>query len=232
MKNIHLANGKTLTYLAATFIALFTSILLTACTAAKYTTVMQPPELPLTDTSKTILVIDNITVNTSGLIGIKKKETIVTSIKKDFLQHLTDTIKNNLHVTVVIDSAITITQTDAQALAVKHNAAYIIVLNNFYEGFDRGIIEKEKDANGTVTKMADYDIYCETKADIYDSAGTRMNKTIRAQRFYTRQSTPGALFDIGPSFKGATAELRSIAFENALQTLNLFHQRKAYIRAQ
>lgn len=232
MNSKQLLNSKTYTFLAATIITLFTGILLTACSAAKYITVTQPPELPLTDTSKTILIIDNITVNTSGLIGIKKKEAIVSSVKKDFLQHLTDTIKKDLHVPVIIDSGITIANTGAQALATEHNAAYIVVLNNFYEGFDRGVIEKEKDLNGTVTKMADYDIYCETQADIYDASGTRTTKTIRAQRFYTRQSTPGAFFDIGPSFKDATGDLRSIAFENARQTLNLFHQRQVPIRAQ
>lgn len=232
MKSKHLLNGKTYTYLAAKIIILLSGILFTACNAVRYTTVTQPPELPLTDTSKAVLLIDNITVNTSGLIGIKKKEAIVGSIKKAYLQHLADTIKNNLHVPVVIDSGIAIAATGAQALAAKHNAAYIIVLNNFYEGFDRGVIEKEKDFNGNVTKMANYDIYCETQADIYDSAGTRLTKTIRAQRFYTRQSTPGAFFDIGPSFKDATGDLRSIADENALQTLNLFHQRQVAVRAQ
>ena len=232
MKNKSPLPGNTYTHIGTIFFIFLICIVFTACNVARYTTVVQQPELPLTDTGKTILIIDNISVNTSGLIGIKKKEAIVGSIKKAFLQHLADTLKNNLHVPVIIDSVLTFAQTGAKAFAAEHNAAYIIVLNTFYEGFDRGIIEKEKDVNGMVTKMADYDIYCETQADIYDAAGTKTTKTIRARRFYTRQSTPGALFDIGPSFEGATGDLQSIANENALQTLALFHERQVYVRAQ
>jgi len=210
----------------------FLFLALAGCSKKMYTTKSVPPEFPLTDTAASIIIIDNSTVNSSGIIGIRKKENIVKEIRKRFFTQLVNHMQVELHTNVLLDSNIEINDEKIKMLMHQSHALYVLAFHSFNEGFDRDRIEKEKDNSGTVTKKAYYSIYCSTNMDVYGSTGKSISKQVEARTDHSDAVIAGALLDPGPSFEDNKKSLTDIALLNITKTVGLFKERQISIRVK
>ena len=220
----------------------FLLLLLTACSRQLYRTQILPPEFPVVDSQKKIVLIDKSALTTTGIIRLKKKARIVSQIKKDFLRQIATTMRHGAGVKVVFDTTVStdsVIDTNSHAgpisrdtilqLMRQNNAAYLLVLKSFSQGFDRDRIEKTRDNKGVVTKTAYYSIFCSSEVEIYDSTGKAVTRKLFSSRDFTDQTIASALLDVGPSFEAHKDALTSMALLNAAEIAQLFYEKQLQI---
>lgn len=193
-----------------------------------------PPEIPLQDSTGTIVIIDAADVHTPGITITKKREEVVTKIKQDFVAHLPSAMRLDLGNPSLLDTTVSdvdktrLLMDDAlvkQQLFSKHNASMIIVLKDCSGGFSQDEVVSEKAADGSTSKTAYYSVFFQTAYHIIQKEKS-WNKEITASKKHSNRSVLSGLLARGPGYEANKKSIAQMAETNAVQTANLFKEQK------
>lgn len=212
----------------------------TGCKSLLFTQKTIPPEIPISDFSKSIVLIDAGDVYTPGLAITKKREAVVTSIKNAYFSNLPDVLKKDLQVTVFRDTILTddeksrLLQNDDRVrlkLATKYQANIFILIQNYEGGFSQDEVVRTKNDNGGTDKTAYYSVFFNT--DITVIQGDQLyRKRIMASRHHSKRSVLSGLLARGPGYEANKKDIAEMSNRNASNLSGLFRERKGFVNGR
>ncbi|MDZ4071625.1 MAG: hypothetical protein U1C70_07360 [Sediminibacterium sp.] len=146
-----------------------------SCKTLSFTEKTILAEIPVQYYSKSIVVVDAGEVYTPGLAITKKREEVVTQIKRKYFSNLPDVLRKDLQMTVFTDTSLTdgekalLLQNDNNVRAKimeQYKANIVIILQNYEGGFSQDEIQRSRNNDGSVNKQATYSVFFNTNITI------------------------------------------------------------------
>jgi hypothetical protein len=194
-----------------------------------------PPFITIKDSSQSLVLIDAGNVNVPGLPLSKNREEVVTETKRIYIDSLYQRLQKELPLTIILDSLISpddklrAMQGDSIILAAigrRHNAALVMVLTDYFGGFNQDEVKKEKQSDGSTSKTAYYSVYFNTNWIIWQDTAMR-KKNVLASQPHSDRSVVSGLFARGPGYKANRKAIEGMANVNVRNVLELFKEQQA-----
>jgi hypothetical protein len=201
-----------------------------------------PPRFQI-DSGATVVIIDNASIQSNGIMGNKKRDAVLQEIKRMYIDSLVQQCAQTLHVKPILDSGF-ITTTSAvisinsrgnvlsaeqvQQFLQKHRANYALVLQAYNGGFDQEQVQRERNNDGSVSKTASYAIHFGTVVSFYHQQQSIIaSEYVEARKFHSNRAVLSGLLAAGPSYEKNKEQIMAMALTQQEQLLNLFrtHQR-------
>ncbi len=189
-----------------------------------------PPQIPIQDTTKAILLIDAGNVYTPGLIITKKREKVVTELSKNYLQLLQQQIGQQLPIKAVSDTTIAAdiilqlqnhNDTVAARLLQKYAAGIVVVLQTYDAGFVQDEVVKTTNSSGSTDKIAYYSVFFKTTATIYQD-NQWYNKIVTISKPHSQRSVVSGLLARGPGYEANKKDIADVMALNTGKLCELF----------
>lgn len=189
-----------------------------------------PPQIPIQDSAKSILLIDAADINVPGLMITKKREAVVTSLAKNYVSLLQQQVTNKLPIKPVSDSTIgsdvieSLLQQNsdtANALLAKYQAGIIVLLQSHDAGFTQDEVVKTTNTDGSSSKTAFYSLYFQTAAIVFQ-AGEWYSKNINVSRPHSKRSVVSGLLARGPGYEANKKDISETMQLNIEKMCELF----------
>jgi hypothetical protein len=196
-----------------------------------------PPQIPIKDSTKSVLLIDAAYTHTPGLAMTKKREKVVLDISKKYLTSLQQQIGQLLPIKAVIADSITEetyqlllnhNENTIDTLLQQYNARIIVQLKSFNAGFSQDRVEKTKNSSGGTDKIAYYSVFFETEASIYQN-NEWFDKTIHVSRPHSSRAVISALLARGPGYEANKKDIEEMMTVNIAKLCELFLSTKETI---
>lgn len=195
-------------------------------------------EIPIQYYSKSIVLVDAGDVYTPGLAITKKREEVVTEIRKTYFStYLPDILKKDLGIAVFTDSSLTegekalLIQNDnniRSKIMERYKANIIIILQNYEGGFSQDYIDRSRNTDGSVDKRATYSVFFNTNLTIIQ--GEQLyRKRITASRYHSQRQVLSGLLARGPGYEANKKDIAAMANRNASHVSGLFRDRKGVV---
>jgi len=192
-------------------------------------------EIPVEYYSKSLVVVDAGDVTTPGLAITKKRETVVTDIKRNYLSSLPDVLRKDLKMNVFTDTTLT---EDEKKILLENNtnvrekimkqydANIIIIFTRYSGGFNQDYVDRLNNyKSGNIDKQAFYSVFFHTTLSIIQ--GNKMYvKHINASKYHTQRQVRSGLLARGPGYAANKKDIAAMAKRNASYVSGLFRDRK------
>lgn len=221
-------------------VALFLAGSFASCKSLSFTQKTILAEIPVQYYSKSIVLVDAGDVNTPGLVITKKREEVVTQIKRIYFSNLPDVLRKDLQMTVFTDTILTegekalLLQNDnnVRAKVMEHYKANIIILLQNYEGgFTQDEIQRSRNTDGSVDKRATYSVFFNTNLTIIQG-DQLFRKRITASRYHSQRQVLSGLLARGPGYEANKKDIAAMAERNASNVSGLFRDRKGVVNGR
>jgi hypothetical protein len=189
-----------------------------------------PPQIPIKDSTKSVLLIDASNIISPGIAMTKKREKVVSDIAKNYLPTLQQQLEGIISIKTVIPDSIspaTLEQllmhneNTIATLLKKYNANIILLLKSYYAGFSQDRIEKTKNISGGIDKIVYYSVFFELDASIYQG-NEWIDKTINVNRPHSNRPVISALLARGPGYEANKTDISEMMKKNVIKFSELF----------
>ncbi|MEI8099914.1 MAG: hypothetical protein WCG74_13825 [Sediminibacterium sp.] len=189
-----------------------------------------PPQIPIKDSTRSVLLIETGNVHTLGLAITKKREQVVTDVAKNYLPLLQEQLGQRVPIKAVIGDSLTLEtyehllnhdENTIARLLRQYNASIIILLKQFNAGFSQDRIEKTKTSSGGTEKIAYYSVFFESGASIYQS-NEWFDKVIEVHRPHSSRAIMSGLLARGPGYEANKQDISDMMKENVTRLCELF----------
>lgn len=214
--------------------------LFASCKTLSFTEKTILAEIPVQYYSKSIVLIDAGEVYTPGLAITKKREEIVTQIKRIYFSNLPDVLRKDLQMVVFTDTSLTegekalLLQNDNNVRAKvmeQYKANIIILLQNYEGGFSQDEIQRSRNTDGSVDKQATYSVFFNTNLTIIQ--GDQLyRKRITASKYHSQRQVLSGLLARGPGYEANKKDIAAMADRNASYVSGLFRDRKGIMNGR
>ena len=197
-------------------------------------------EIPVQYYSKSIVLVDAGDVYTPGLVLTKKREEVVTQIKRIYFSNLPDVLKKDLQMPVFTDTALTegekalLLQNDNNVRAKimeRYKANIIILLQNYEGGFSQDEIQRSRNTDGSISKQATYSVFFNTNMTIIQ--GDQLyRKRITASKYHSQRQVLSGLLARGPGYEANKKDIAEMAQRNASNVSGLFRDRRGVVNGR
>lgn len=211
-----------------------------SCKTLSFTEKTILAEIPVQYYSKSIVVVDAGDVYTPGLAITKKREEVVTQIKRKYFSNLPDVLRKDLQMTVFTDTSLTdgekalLLQNDNNVRAKimeQYNANILIILQNYEGGFSQDEIQRSRNNDGSVHKQATYSVFFNTNMTIIQ--GDQLyRKRIIASTYHSQRQVLSGLLARGPGYEANKKHIAAMADRNASYVSGLFRDRKGLVNGR
>lgn len=197
-------------------------------------------EIPVQYYSKSIVLVDAGDINTPGLAMTKKREEVVTQIKRIYFSNLPDVLRKDLQMTVFTDASLTesekalLLQNDNNVrvkVMERYNANIIILLQNYEGGFSQDEIQRSRNTDGSVDKRATYSVFFNTNLTIIQG-DQLFRKRVTASRYHSQRQVLSGLLARGPGYEANKKDIAAMAERNASNVSGLFRDRKGVVNGR
>ncbi|BFG70514.1 hypothetical protein KACHI17_13950 [Sediminibacterium sp. KACHI17] len=197
-------------------------------------------EIPVQYYSKSIVLVDAGDVYTPGLALTKKREEVVTQIKRIYFSNLPDVLKKDLQMPVFTDTTLTegekalLLQNDNNVRAKimeRYKANIIILLQNYEGGFSQDEIQRSRNTDGSISKQATYSVFFNTNMTIIQ--GDQLyRKRITASKYHSQRQVLSGLLARGPGYEANKKDIAEMAQRNASNVSGLFRDRRGVVNGR
>lgn len=197
-------------------------------------------EIPIQYYSKSIVLVDAGEVYTPGLAITKKREEVVTQIKRIYFSNLPDVLRKDLQMTVFTDTTLTegekalLLQNDNTVrtkIMERYKANIILLLQNYEGGFSQDEIQRSRNTDGSVNKQATYSVFFNTNMTIIQ--GDQLyRKRITASTYHSQRQVLSGLLARGPGYEANKKDIAAMAQRNASNVSGLFRDRKGIVNGR
>jgi len=211
-----------------------------SCKTLSFTEKTILAEIPVQYYSKSIVVVDAGEVYTPGLAITKKREEVVTQIKRKYFSNLPDVLRKDLQMTVFTDTSLTdgekalLLQNDNNVRAKimeQYKANIVIILQNYEGGFSQDEIQRSRNNDGSINKQATYSVFFNTNMTIIQ--GDQLyRKRITASTYHSQRQVLSGLFARGPGYEANKKDIAAMADRNATYVSGLFRDRKGLVNGR
>jgi hypothetical protein len=197
-------------------------------------------EIPVQYYSKSIVLVDAGDVNTPGLAITKKREEVVTQIKRIYFSNLPDVLRKDLQMVVFTDTTLSegekalLLQNDNNVRAKvmeRYKANIIILLQNYEGGFSQDEIQRSRNNDGSVDKRATYSVFFNTNLTIIQG-DQLFRKRVTASRYHSQRQVLSGLLARGPGYEANKKDIAAMAERNASYVTGLFRDRKGMVNGR
>lgn len=211
-----------------------------SCKSLSFTQKTILAEIPVQYYSKSIVLVDAGDVNTPGLAITKKREEVVTQIKRIYFSNLPDVLRKDLQMTVFTDTSLTesekalLLQNDNNVRAKvleRYKANIIILLQNYEGGFSQDEIQRSRNTDGSVDKRATYSVFFNTNLTIIQG-DQLFRKRVTASRYHSQRQVLSGLLARGPGYEANKKDIAAMAERNASNVSGLFRDRKGLMNGR
>ena len=222
------------TLLRSVVVVIFLAGFFASCKSLSFTQKTILAEIPVQYYSKSIVLVDAGDVNTPGLAMTKKREEVVTQIKRMYFSNLPDVLRKDLQMTVFTDASLTegekalLLQNDNNVrikVMERYNANIIILLQNYEGGFSQDEIQRSRNTDGSVDKRATYSVFFNTNLTIIQG-DQLFRKRVTASRYHSQRQVLSGLLARGPGYEANKKDIAAMAERNASNVSGLFRDRK------
>lgn len=221
----------------ATAIVWILTTIFTSCKSLSFTQKTILAEIPIQYYSKSIVLVDAGDVYTPGLAMTKKREEVVTEIKRIYFSNLPDVLKKDLQIPVFTDTTLKesekalLLQNDNNVRAKmmdQYKANIIILLQNYEGGFSQDDINRSRNTDGSLNKTATYSVFFNTNLTIIQ--GDQLyRKRITASKYHSQRPVLSGLLARGPGYAANKKDIAAMATRNASNVSGLFRDRKGWV---
>ncbi|MEN9297908.1 MAG: hypothetical protein RLZZ429_221 [Bacteroidota bacterium] len=211
-----------------------------SCKSPSFTQKTILAEIPVQYYSKSIVLVDAGDINTPGLAMTKKREEVVTQIKRIYFSNLPDVLRKDLQMTVFTDASLTesekalLLQNDNNVrvkVMERYNANIIILLQNYEGGFSQDEIQRSRNTDGSVDKRATYSVFFNTNLTIIQG-DQLFRKRVTASRYHSQRQVLSGLLARGPGYEANKKDIAAMAERNASNVSGLFRDRKGVVNGR
>lgn len=212
-----------------------------SCKSLSFTQKTILAEIPVQYYSKSIVLVDAGEVYTPGLAMTKKREEVVTQIKRIYFSNLPDVLRKDLQMVVFTDT--TLSEGEKKALLLqndnnvrtkimeRYKANIIILLQNYEGGFSQDEIQRSRNTDGSVSKQATYSVFFNTNMTIIQ--GDQLyRKSITASKYHSQRQVLSGLLARGPGYEANKKDIAAMAERNASNVSGLFRDRKGLVNGK
>ena len=189
-----------------------------------------PPQIPIKDSTKSVLLIDASNIISPGIAITKKREKVVTDIAKNYLPTLQQQLGGIIPIKTVIPDSIsqaTLAQlllhneNTIDTLLKQYNANIIVLLKSYYAGFSQDRVEKIKNSSGGTEKIVYYSVFFDLEASVFQS-NEWIDKTINVNRPHSSREVFSALLARGPGYEANKKDISDMMKKNVTKFSELF----------
>ncbi len=197
-------------------------------------------EIPIQYYSKSMVLVDAGELYTPGLAITKKREEVVTQIKRIYFSNLPDVLRKDLQMAVFTDTTLTegekalLLQNDNSVrtkIMERYKANIILLLQNYEGGFSQDEIQRSRNTDGSVNKQATYSVFFNTNMTIIQ--GDQLyRKRITASKYHSQRQVLSGLLARGPGYEANKKDIAAMAQRNASNVSGLFRDRKGFVNGR
>ena len=189
-----------------------------------------PPQIPIKDSTKSVLLIDAGNIISPGIAITQKREKVVSDIAKNYLPTLQQQLGEIISINTVIPDSISPAtlerllmhhENTIDTLLKQYNANIILLLKSYYAGFSQDRIEKTKNSSGGTDKIAYYSVFFDLEASIFQN-NEWIDKTINVNRPHSSRSVVSALLARGPGYEANKNDISDMMKKNVIKFSELF----------
>lgn len=212
------------------WLALVAIIMAFGCKPPMVSYKVVPPQIPIQDSTKAILLIDAGNIYTPGIAITKKREAVVTDLVKNYLPALQQQVRVLLPVKAVLASSVSPEliqalqsheQATVDSLLQQYHAGILVVLQAYDAGFNQDEIVRNTNSSGGTEKTAFYSVFFTTNASIYQ-ANNWYSKTVQVSLPHSKRSVLSGLLARGPGYEANKKDIVEMMHLNIDKLCSLF----------
>jgi hypothetical protein len=199
-----------------------------SCKSVQVVMEKKPPEIQLSLNTEKIVLVDLAKIQARGLVMTKQREEVLQEIKQFYFKEGSKYLADALSINVVVDTtkhSMKTPETVVQEVQQTYGPALVILVNSFDGGFNQETVNRERNNDGSVSKTAQYSVYCTTDVSIWYN-NQFYPKRIEASKPHSERSVMSGLLARGPGYRANKRDIEEAAKANMVMLADVFRETK------